>query len=163
MILALVASDFEAILQVINDAAHSYRGVIPDDRWKEPYMPSAELREKIEAGVRFFGWMEGEHLLGVTGIQAIKDVTLIRHAYVLPRCQREGIGARLLEHLLSLAETPEILVGTWIDATWATKFYEKYGFRLMSSTERDRLLQTYWSIPERQIEASVALRVIPSH
>ncbi len=117
MILALPASDFEAILQVINCAAHAYKGIIPDDRWKEPYMSSAELREEIEAGVQFFGWTEGEHLLGVTGIQAIKDVTLIRHAYVLQRYQRKGIGTRLLEYLLGLAETPEILVGTWIDAT----------------------------------------------
>jgi GNAT superfamily N-acetyltransferase len=163
MILTLLASDFEAILQVINNAAHAYKGIIPDDSWKEPYMPSAELREEIEAGVQFFGWTEGEHLLGVTGIQAIKDVTLIRHAYVLQRYQRKGIGTRLLEYLLGLAETPEILVGTWVDATWAIKYYEKHGFKLMSSTEKDRLLRTYWSIPQRQIEASVVLRFIPSH
>jgi GNAT superfamily N-acetyltransferase len=163
MILTLLASDFEAILQVINNAAHAYKGIIPDDSWKEPYMSSAELREEIEAGVQFFGWTEGEHLLGVTGIQAIKDVTLLRHAYVLPRYQRKGIGTRLLEYLLGLAETPEILVGTWVDATWAIKYYEKHGFKLMSSTEKDRLLRTYWSIPQRQIEASVVLRLIPSH
>jgi GNAT superfamily N-acetyltransferase len=163
MILTLLASDFEAILQVINNAAHAYKGIIPDDSWKEPYMSSAELREEIEAGVQFFGWTEGEHLLGVTGIQAIKDVTLIRHAYVLQRYQRKGIGTRLLEYLLGLAETPEILVGTWVDATWAIKYYEKHGFKLMSSTEKDRLLRTYWSIPQRQIEASVVLRLIPSH
>jgi GNAT superfamily N-acetyltransferase len=163
MILTLLASDFEAILQVINNAAHAYKGIIPDDSWKEPYMSSAELREEIEAGVQFFGWTEGEHLLGVTGIQAIKDVTLIRHAYVLQRYQRKGIGTRLLEYLLGLAETPEILVGTWVDATWAIKYYEKHGFKLMSSTEKDRLLRTYWSIPQRQIEASVVLRFIPSH
>ena len=163
MILTLLASDFEAILQVINNAAHAYKGIIPDDSWKEPYMSSAELREEIEAGVQFSGWTEGEHLLGVTGIQAIKDVTLIRHAYVLQRYQRKGIGTRLLEYLLGLAETPEILVGTWVDATWAIKYYEKHGFKLMSSTEKDRLLRTYWSIPQRQIEASVVLRFIPSH
>jgi GNAT superfamily N-acetyltransferase len=163
MILTLLASDFEAILQVINNAAHAYKGIIPDDSWKEPYMSSAELREEIEAGVQFFGWTEGEHLLGVTGIQAIKDITLIRHAYVLQRYQRKGIGTRLLEYLLGLAETPEILVGTWVDATWAIKYYEKHGFKLMSSTEKDRLLRTYWSIPQRQIEASVVLRLIPCH
>ena len=163
MILTLLASDFEAILQVINNAAHAYKGIIPDDSWKELYMSSAELREEIEAGVQFFGWTEGEHLLGVTGIQAIKDVTLIRHAYVLQRYQRKGIGTRLLEYLLGLAETPEILVGTWVDAAWAIKYYEKHGFKLMSSTEKDRLLRTYWSIPQRQIEASVVLRFIPSH
>ena len=163
MIRTLVPSDFDNILEVINDAAHAYKGVIPDDRWKEPYMSSAELEEEIESGVRFFGWTEGEHLLGVTGIQAIKDVTLLRHAYVLPGCQRKGIGARLLEYLLGLANTPEILVGTWIDATWAIRFYEKYGFKLMSSREKDTLLRTYWKIPARQIETSVVLRLILSH
>jgi GNAT superfamily N-acetyltransferase len=163
MIRSLLSSDFDSILKVINNAAHAYKGIIPDDSWKEPYMSSAELREEIEAGVQFFGWTEGEHLLGVTGIQAIKDVTLIRHAYVLQRYQRKGIGTRLLEYLLGLAETPEILVGTWVDATWAIKYYEKHGFKLMSSTEKDRLLRTYWSIPQRQIEASVVLRLIPSH
>ena len=117
MIRALVASDFEAILQVINDAAHAYKEIIPDDRWKEPYMSSAESKEGIESGVRFFGWKEGEHLLGATGIQAIKDVTLLRHAYVLPWFQRKGIGTRLLRHLLGLANTREILVGAWADAT----------------------------------------------
>ena len=163
MIRSLLSSDFDSILKVINNAAHAYKGIIPDDSWKEPYMSSAELREEIEAGVQFFGWTEGEHLLGVTGIQAIKDVTLIRHAYVLQRYQRKGIGTRLLEYLLGLAETLEILVGTWVDATWAIKYYEKHGFKLMSSTEKDRLLRTYWSIPQRQIEASVVLRLIPCH
>jgi len=162
MIRNLLPSDSDAILEVINDAAQAYKGVIPDDRWKEPYMSAEELKEEIEAGVRFFGWMEGEHLLGVTGIQALKDTTLIRHAYVLPECQRKGIGTRLLEHLSGLAETPEILVGTWADATWAIRFYEKYGFKLVPSREKDRLLLTYWNIPERQIETSVVLRTISS-
>ena len=163
MIRSLVDSDFEAVLQVINDAAHAYKGIIPDDRWKEPYMSSVELKEEIESGVRFFGWKEGEHLLGVTGIQAIKDVTLLRHAYVLPGFQRKGIGTRLLKYLLGLANTREILVGTWVDATWAVRFYEKHGFKLMSSREKDTLLRTYWKIPDRQIETSVVLRLSPSH
>jgi GNAT superfamily N-acetyltransferase len=163
MIRTLVPSDFDNILEVINHAAHAYKGVIPDDRWKEPYMSSAELEEEIESGVRFFGWTEGEHLLGVTGIQAIKDVTLLRHAYVLPGCQRKGIGARLLEYLLGLANTREVLVGTWVDATWAIRFYEKHGFKLMSSREKDVLLQTYWKIPDRQIETSVVLRLVSPH
>jgi GNAT superfamily N-acetyltransferase len=163
MIRTLVPSDFDNILEVINDAAHAYKGVIPDDRWKEPYMSSAELEEEIESGVRFFGWTEGEHLLGVTGIQAIKDVTLLRHAYVLPGCQRKGIGARLLEYLLGLANTREVLVGTWVDAAWAIRFYEKHGFKLMSSREKDVLLQTYWKIPDRQIETSVVLRLVSPH
>ena len=162
MIRGLLPSDFDNILKVINDAARAYKGVIPHDRWKEPYISSAELREEIEADVRFFGWTEGEHLLGATGIQAIKDVTLIRHAYVLTDCQRRGIGTRLLEHLLGLAETPEILVGTWTDAIWAIRFYEKHGFKLMATREKDRLLRTYWNIPARQIETSVVLRLIPS-
>jgi len=148
------------MLKVINDAAQAYKGIIPDDRWKEPHMSAEELKEKIEAGVQFFGWAEGGHLLGVTGIQAIKDTTLIRHAYVLSGYQRIGIGTRLLKHLLGLAETPEILVGTWTDATWAIRFYEKHGFRLVSSREKDHLLHTYWNIPERQIETSVVLRII---
>jgi len=163
MIRALVDSDFEAILQVINDAAHTYKGIIPDDRWKEPYMSSVELKEEIESGVRFFGWEEGEQLLGVTGIQAIKDVTLLRHAYVIPGFQRKGIGTRLLKYLLGLANTREILVGTWVDATWAIRFYEKHGFKLMSSREKDTLLRTYWKIPDRQIETSVVLRLSSSH
>ncbi len=160
MIRGLLPSDFDAILKVINDAAQAYKRVIPDDRWKEPYMSAEELKEEIEAGVRFFGWVEDGHLLGVAGIQALKDTTLIRHAYVLPGCQRGGIGTRLLEYLISLAETPEILVGTWADATWAIRFYEKHDFKLVSSREKNKLLRTYWNIPERQIETSVVLKTI---
>ncbi len=162
MIRSLLPSDFGAILKVINDAAQAYKGVIPDDRWKEPYMSAEELKKEIEAGVRFLGWAEGGHLLGVAGIQALKDTTLIRHAYVLPGCQGSGTGTRLLEYLIGLAETSEILVGTWADATWAIRFYEKHGFKLVSSREKDRLLRTYWNIPERQIETSVVLRTISS-
>ncbi|MFW6118567.1 MAG: GNAT family N-acetyltransferase [Chloroflexota bacterium] len=161
MMRSLLPSDFDAILKVINDAAQAYKGVIPDDRWKEPYMSAEELKREIEAGVRFFGWVEGGHLLGVTGIQTLQDTTLIRHAYVLPGYQRQGIGAKLLEYLIGLAETQEILVGTWVDATWAIRFYEKHGFKMVSSREKDRLLRKHWSIPERQIETSVVLRTIP--
>ncbi|MCD6390481.1 MAG: GNAT family N-acetyltransferase [Dehalococcoidia bacterium] len=159
---SLLPSDFNSILKVINDAAQAYKGVIPGDRWKEPYMSAEELKGEIEAGVRFFGWVEGGRLLGVAGIQALKDTTLIRHAYVLPGCQRRGIGTRLLEYLIDLAETPEILIGTWADASWAIRFYEKHDFKLVSSTEKDRLLRTYWNIPERQIETSVVLRITSS-
>ena len=158
MIRGLLPSDFGAALRVINDAAQAYKGVIPDDRWKEPYMSAEELKAEIEAGVRFFGWMEDDHLLGVAGIQAIKDITLIRHTYVLTKCQRGGIGSRLLEHLLGLAKTPEILVGTWTNATWAIQFYERHSFNLVSPEEKDRLLQTYWNIPDRQVETSVVLK-----
>ena len=160
MIRSVLPSDFDDMLKVINDAAQAYKGVIPDDRWKEPYMSVGELKEEIEAGVRFFGWAEAGHLLGVAGIQALKDTTLIRHAYVLPGCQRRGTGTRLLEYLLGLVETPEILVGTWAAATWAIRFYEKHGFKLVSSSEKDRLLRTYWNIRKRQIETSVVLRTI---
>jgi GNAT superfamily N-acetyltransferase len=159
---SLLPSDFNAILKVINDAAQAYKGVIPDDRWKEPYMSAEELKGEIEAGVRFFGWAEGGHLLGVAGIQSLEDTTLIRHAYVLPKYQGKGIGTGLLEYLRGLAETPEVLVGTWADAAWAIRFYEKHGFKLVSSREKDRLLRTYWNIPERQIETSVVLRIISS-
>ena len=158
MISGLLTSDYDAILKVINDAAQAYREVIPDDRWQEPYMSAEELKEEIEAGVRFFGWVEGGHLFGVAGIQAFKDTTLIRHAYVLPECQGKGIGTGLLQHLVGLAETPEILVGTWADASWAIRFYEKHGFKLVSPREKDRLLRRYWNIPERQIETSVVLK-----
>jgi GNAT superfamily N-acetyltransferase len=160
MIRSLLPESLDAVLEVINDAAQAYRGVIPDDRWKEPYMSADELRKEIEAGVRFFGWMKGERLVGVAGIQALEDTTLIRHAYVLPAFQRKGIGTRLLEYLVGLAGTEEILVGTWADATWAIRFYEKHGFGLISPEEKDRLLRAYWSIPDRQIETSVVLRAI---
>jgi len=158
MINRLLPSDFDAILAVINDAAQVYQGVIPDDRWKEPYMSADELREEIEAGIRFLGWVEADHLLGVAGIQAIKDTTLIRHTYVLTKQQRGGIGSRLLKHLMNLARTPELLVGTWADATWAIRFYEKHGFELVSPREKDRLLRAYWNIPDRQIKTSVVLK-----
>jgi GNAT superfamily N-acetyltransferase len=158
MICSLLSSDFDAILEVINDAAQAYQGVIPDDRWKEPYMSVEELKKEIEAGVRFFGWTKGERLLGVAGIQGLEDTTLIRHAYVLPAFQRKGLGRRLLKYLVSLAATDEVLVGTWADASWAIRFYEKHGFKLVSPREKDRLLRAYWNIPERQVETSVVLR-----
>jgi GNAT superfamily N-acetyltransferase len=158
MIRRLLSSDFDAILEVINDAAQAYKGVIPADRWKEPYMSVEELKKEIEAGVRFFGWMKGERLLGVAGIQGLEDTTLIRHAYVLPAFQRKGLGRRLLKYLIGLARNHEILVGTWADAIWAIRFYEKHGFKLVSSRGKDRLLREYWSIPDRQIETSVVLR-----
>jgi GNAT superfamily N-acetyltransferase len=145
------------MLQVINDGAEAYRGVIPEDRWKEPYMKAAELREEIESGVQSYGWLEGESLLGVMGIQPVNDVTLIRHAYVLSNHQRRGIGEKLLKHLIRLAQTSEILVGTWEKASWAVRFYQKFGFTLVSRKEGERLLRKYWDIPKRQVETSVVL------
>jgi len=158
MICKLLSSDFDSILRVVNDAAQAFKGVIPNDRWKEPYMSAEELKKEIEAGVRFYGWVENNTLLGVMGVQSVKDTTLIRHSYVLPKYQRRGIGGKLLEHLKNLVKTPEILAGTWEDATWAIRFYEKHGFKLVSLKEKDRLLRKYWNIPDRQIETSVVLK-----
>jgi GNAT superfamily N-acetyltransferase len=159
MIRRLQPAEFKSILHVINDAAEAYRGVIPEDRWKEPYMSTEELREEIESGVEFYGWMENDVLVAVMGIQPVNDVTLIRHAYVLPNRQRRGIGEKLLRHLLSIARTSEVLVGTWEAAQWAIRFYEKHGFKLVSKEEKERLLRKYWNIPERQVETSVVLKI----
>ena len=149
-------SEFEAIYSIVNDAAEVYKGIIPQDRWKEPYMSTDELQEEMNAGVTFWGYEEDGELVGVMGIQPVQDVTLIRHAYVCPANQGHGIGGKLLAALSRQTIRP-ILVGTWADAVWAIRFYEKYGFRLLSSEEKERLLRKYWSIPERQIETSVVL------
>jgi GNAT superfamily N-acetyltransferase len=150
-------NDFEAIYTVINDAAEAYKGVIPEDRWNTPYMTKNELRQEIDNGVVFWGYEDGGELVGVMGIQGVKDVTLIRHSYVRTSRQGEGIGGKLLSALRKKTGRP-ILIGTWADAVWAIRFYERHGFRLVSSQEKDCLLKTYWSIPERQIETSMVLR-----
>ncbi len=159
MISKLAMSDFQAILTVVNDAAIAYKGKIPSDRRKEPYMSAQELKEEIQSGVQFYGLKDNNVLVAVMGIQPIKDVTLIRHAYVLTSYQRKGYGEKLLKHLLSLAEKSKIYVGTWEAATWAIKFYKKYGFELVSTEEKNKLLKKYWSIPERQVETSVVLEL----
>lgn len=159
MIYRLSPSEFDSMLNVVNDAAQAYKGVIPEDRWKEPYMSAEELRKEIESGVEFYGWKEDNVLVAVMGIQLVNDVTLIRHAYVLTDHQRRGIGENLLKHFINLARTSEVLVGTWEAAYWAVRFYEKHGFRLVSKEEKDRLLRKYWNIPERQIETSVVLKL----
>jgi N-acetylglutamate synthase-like GNAT family acetyltransferase len=156
MIRACGDPDFEAIFEIVNDAAQAYRGVIPADRWKEPYMPREELRHEIDAGVRFWGCEEDGQLAGVMGLQDVSDLTLIRHAYVRSALRNRGIGGRLLAHLVARADR-RLLVGTWAAATWAVGFYQKHGFRLVSPEEKDRLLRKYWSIPERQIATSVVL------
>ena len=148
--------DFEEIYSIINDSAVAYKGVIPGDRWKEPYMPREELRHEIDDGIVFYGYEEDGKLVGVMGIQDVLDVTLIRHSYVRTANRGQGIGGKLLARLRSLADRP-ILVGTWADAIWAIRFYEKHGFRLVTKEEKDRLLKKYWSIPERQVETSVVL------
>jgi GNAT superfamily N-acetyltransferase len=146
----------DAILAIVNAAAEAYRGVIPADRWHEPYMPAAELDAELAAGVEFWGFEEDGELLGVMGIQPVRDVWLIRHAYVSPSSQGKGIGGALLEHLLA-AGGPRMLVGTWADAEWAIRFYRRHGFADVGPEETRRLLVEYWTIPERQIETSVVL------
>lgn len=159
MISRIYSHEFTQILDVVNDSAEAYRGTIPKDQWREPYMQIEELKEEIESGIKFYGWMENNVVVAVMGIQPFKDVTLIRHAYVLTSRRRRGIGGQLLKHLLKLARTPVVLVGTWKAAYWAIRFYEKHGFRLLSGQETDRLLRKYWSISERQIETSVVLKL----
>jgi GNAT superfamily N-acetyltransferase len=159
MICRLSPSEFNSILKVIDSAAQAYKGIIPQDRWKEPYMSAGELGREIESEVEFYGWMENDALVAVMGIQLVNDVTLIRHSYVLPDHQGKGIGGKLLKYLLSLARTSEVLVGTWEAAYWAVRFYEKHDFRLLSKEEKDRLLRKYWNIPERQVETSVVLKL----
>ncbi|MFI5049610.1 MAG: GNAT family N-acetyltransferase [Gaiellales bacterium] len=149
------------ILEIVNDAAEAYRGVIPADRWRDPYMSGDELDRELAAGVAFWGYERHGRLDGVMGIQSVDDVELIRHAYVRTERQGEGVGGALLAHLRSGAAYP-LLVGTWTDATWAIRFYERHGF-VRTSRERTRvLLTTYWSIPERQIETSVVLELAVS-
>ena len=149
-------ADVEAIYTIINDAAQAYRGIIPTDRWHEPYMPRQELRDEINAGVTFLGYEDAGTLIGVMGLQPVKDVTLIRYAYVRTLKRRGGIGAALLRECLARTDRP-VLIGTWAAAVWAISFYEKHGFAVIDGEEKNRLLKTYWSIPERQIETSVVL------
>ena len=144
------------ILTIVNAAAQAYRGIIPADRWHDPYMPADELDREIAAGVAFWGYEADGALVGVMGIQAVGDVDLIRHAYVDPGRQRSGVGGALLEHLMRSA-TRRVLVGTWAAAEWAIGFYRRHGFQQVTPEQKDRLLKTYWNIPDRQIETSVVL------
>jgi len=148
--------DSPAILAIVNAAAQAYRGVIPGDRWREPYMPAAELAHEIADGVEFWVAEEDGHLLGVMGLQDRGEVALIRHAYVAPKAQRKGVGTRLLRCVQDLTRK-RILVGTWAAASWAIEFYQRNGFTLVSNAQKDDLLQKYWSIPARQVETSVVL------
>ncbi len=148
--------DFELIWAIINDGAHAYKGIIPEDRWTEPYMSKNELRHEIDDGVAFWGYEESGKLVGVMGFQPVHDVTLIRHAYVATIGQKRGIGACLLSHLRKLTPGP-VLIGTWSDAVWAIRFYERHGFQIVSPQQKDRLLRRYWTVPERQLETSVVL------
>ncbi|MGD0801776.1 MAG: GNAT family N-acetyltransferase [Terracidiphilus sp.] len=148
--------DFKTIWAIINDGAQAYKGIIPADRWTEPYMSEEKLRHEIDSGVVFWGCEMDGRLEGVMGIQLVRDVTLIRHAYVRTSQQKRGIGGQLLAHLLGLAKN-SVLIGTWADAVWAIRFYEKNGFQRVSPQQKTRLLKEYWTVPERQIETSVVL------
>ncbi len=148
--------DFESVWVIINDGAQAYRGTIPEDRWTEPYMSREKLQHEIDDGVVFWGYEDAGVLVGVMGLQQVIDVTLIRHAYVRTSSQKRGVGAHLLSHLRLLTKRP-VLIGTWADAVWAIRFYERHGFQMVSTEEKNRLLKLYWKIPERQIETSVVL------
>ena len=156
MIRELSTEDAFDIYKIINAAASAYKGIIPSDRYHEPYMLKEELQEEMESMI-FFGWEERGRLVGVMGFQLVGDVTLIRHAYVLPDYQGKGVGSRLLNYLKLMTKTKTLLVGTWADARWAIDFYQKHGFGIMP--DKDRLLSIYWNIPQRQIETSVVLGI----
>jgi GNAT superfamily N-acetyltransferase len=149
-------ADTGHIHRIINDGAEAYRGVIPEDSWQVPYMPLSKLLQEMNRGVRFYGFYQEETLVGVMGIEDVEDVSLIRHAYVTTAHQRQGIGAALMDHLMSSNQRP-LLVGTWAAATWAIRFYERRGFTLVTPEEKDCLLDRYWSIPDRQRDTSVVL------
>jgi len=156
MIRKCTQQDLSVIYEIINDAAQAYKGVIPDDRWHDPYMPIEELKHEMDDGVEFWGYEEARELIGIMGLQDKGDIHLIRHAYVCTNSQYRGIGTKLLRHLDQMTDKP-ILVGTWADATWAIRFYQKNGYRLLSRSETERLLKKYWRIPERQVVTSVVL------
>ena len=162
MIRECLEDDFEAIYEIINDAAQAYRGIIPLDCWHDPYMPREELREEISTGVAFLGYEKNEELVGVMGTQDVQDVMLIRHAYVRTAHRNQGIGGELLGQIMDGASR-SILIGTWADAFWAIRFYEHHGFTLVSQREKERLLRKYWSVSDRQIETSVVLASPRTH
>ena len=148
--------DFEQMWAIINDGAQAYKGIIPADRWTEPYMSREKLRHEMDDGVAFWGYEDAGTLAGVMGLQDVQDVTLIRHAYVRTASRNQGIGGNLLSHLRTITTRP-VLIGTWADAVWAIRFYEKHGFEVVSPQEKNRLLRKYWNVPDRQIETSVVL------
>ncbi len=156
MVRDCTGDDFDSIVAIINDAAQAYRGVIPADRWKDPYMPADEVSREIADGIMFSGVERGGGLVGIMGAQPVGDVMLIRHAYVRTAYQSRGIGGELLTHLLARTDRP-VLIGTWAASRPAIRFYEKHGFEVIEGTEKDRLLRRYWSIPQRQVETSVVL------
>ena len=156
MINKCVPADLTEIFHVINDGAIAYKGIIPPDRWHEPYMSKDELLAQVKDGVEFWSYTDNDKIIGVMGIQHKGEVTLIRHAYVRTAARNQGIGSRLLTHLLSTVSVP-VLIGTWADAKWAIEFYKKHGFRILPSEEKDKLLRKFWTIPDRQVETSVVM------
>jgi GNAT superfamily N-acetyltransferase len=162
MITEYTKKDVSNILSVINNAALKYKGVIPDDCWHEPYMSEQELLNEFDSGVRVFGYEKNSILVGVMGIQELKDVTLIRHAYTITTYQGRGIGKRLLQYLFKINKNSILYVGTWKDATWAIQFYEKFGFVMKKRKQTIELLKKYWEVSLKQIENSVVLECIPS-
>ena len=158
MITECTKKNISNILYVINDASLKYKGIIPNDCWHEPYMTKQKLISEFANGVRMFGYNKDSNLVGVMGIQELKDVTLIRHAYILTQYQGLGIGKSLLQHLFKIKTNSCLLVGTWRDATWAIQFYEKFGFVLHTKKQTAQLLKKYWDLPSKQIENSVVLK-----
>jgi len=156
MIRRLSFKDASVVWEIINEAARAYKEVIPNDRYHKPYMPKEELHREMKS-MAFFGWQEQSRLFGVMGFQPIKDVTLIRHAHVLPDYQRKGIGTILLSHMKQITKTKYLLVGTWADASWAIEFYRKHGFKLMPN--KNELWGKYWNVPQRQVDTSVVLGI----
>lgn len=156
MIRDATRSDFREIYDVINDGALAYKGIIPADRWHEPYMSRSELQTEIDAGIRFSCFIENDGILGVMGVQDKGPVVLIRHAYVRSSKQRKGIGSALLSALVRKSDKP-ILIGTWKAATWAIRFYEKLGFAVVPDADARALLERFWRVPVRQMETSVVL------
>ena len=150
-------TDTSKILYIINDASLKYKDIIPDDCWHEPYMSEHKLTDEFNSGVRMYGYHDKKELIGVIGIQKVKEVILIRHAYTLTSHQRKGVGSTLLEYLLNKNKNFRLLVGTWKNAEWAIRFYEKFGFILHSEDETNLLLKKYWEIPSKQIKNSVVL------
>jgi GNAT superfamily N-acetyltransferase len=155
-IVTLSADDRDEVLAVINAAAERYRGVIPAESDTDPYMSAAELESAL-AAMQFYGAVR-DRLVGVIGTQERADVSLVRHLYVRPPAQGEGIGTALLERALERADAETVLVGTWKAAEWAVEFYRANGFELLG-TDRD-LLATYWDVPEHQRDHSVVLRYV---
>lgn len=156
MIRNATEKDYDEIYNVINDSAIAYKGIIPMDRWHEPYMSKEELKKQIEAGVRFSCYIDNEKIIGIMGIQDKKEVELIRHAYVITKYRKKGIGTILIQNLIKDSKIP-VLIGTWKAAHWAISFYKKHGFLIVSEEEKNILLRKYWNIPNRQVETSVVL------